>query len=230
MRETVNCRFTDAGHPGSWLHVDRDVVWGCVRHMVEAREWTEEFVAELYELNRYLVFRNLPTETGRVGGRADADVVAFRRREEEVEVCDVEVGTYYSGASAVARDLGLRFSRTRKGHVLDAVCCSIDPQKALAVRYRPIFVDASWSAGQFSELKGLLNDQGILAQKLEGLIQRAPYDVRRWQQLSTTQKGTQPQLPRSFKSLRIIQAAHWVWGWEKGWDAQIPDPGEPPFP
>jgi hypothetical protein len=197
--------------------------------VTEAREWTEEFVAELYEVNRYLVFRNLPTETGAAGGRADADVVGFRRRADTLEICDVEVGTYYDSARAIAADIAARFNDARKDHVLKAIRTAVDPGGVLGSRYTPVFVDASWSDRQFPGLKSMLRARGILGQSLEQLIDRAPVDIRRWQRQSATPKGTEPQLPRSFKILRILEAAHWTWKWERGWDADLPEPAEPPF-
>lgn len=199
--------------------------------MAEAREWTEEFVAELYEINRYIVFRNLSTGTGSTGGRADADVAAFRRRGDSVEVCDIEVGTYYESAKSITGELVARFTDERKRYVLDAVRCAIDPENSLKARYVRVFVDASWATNQqFAKLKNSLESKGILCQSIEQLIDRAPADIRRWQQASMTPKGTEPQLPRSFKILQIIEVAHWVWKWERGWDKNLATPTEPPLP
>ena len=180
--------------------------------MAEAPEWTEELVAQYHEIQGFLVLRNLPTTTGEGGGRSQADLVAFRPSKGRFKVFDIEVGTYYESTETTVNWIVDKFSSARRDLVTRAVKGLTGLKDSESIDYEPLFVDASWPTDRaLKAKKALLAKRGILMRTLEDVIRDIPPQIRAWQAAAVTKKGTRPAIPRSYRSLKIVEACHWTW-------------------
>ncbi len=180
--------------------------------MTEAREWTEELVAQYYEIQGYLVLRNIPTSTGKGGGRAEADVLAFKREGEVPVIRDVEVGTYYESAATIAKKLRKKFTQVRQGIVLDTVRSHMGLPANARLSYQPYYVDAAGLGEQaFAELQAETKPDGVLVSTLWDIIEDIPEKIEDWSKGRETEKGTKPLLPRSYDLLKVVEACYETW-------------------
>ena len=198
--------------------------------MTKAREWTEELVAQYFEIQGFLVLPNLPTVTGKRGGRAEADVVAFRQdapiaslwsKGMKVEaagpqhapvVHDIEVGTYYESASSIADTLCEKFTDKRREIVLGAIRKHLGLQAKGRLFYQPSYVDAAWlSEKVIAALRMADRQRAIHVTTIEEVIKDVPRAIEEWSKRSETEKGTMPQLPRAYDLLKVAEACYWVW-------------------
>ena len=180
--------------------------------MTEAREWTEEFVAQYYEIQGYLVLRDVPTATGRGGGRGDADVLAFKIDNRAPVLRHIEVGTYYESASTIAAKLRKKFGKGQRLEAQRLVCEHLGLRANARLEYLPRFIDAAGLSDKLMvDIKSRLRPQGVEVTDLWTLIADIPPQIKAWQARGTTDKGVRPMLPRSYDLLNVVQACHWVW-------------------
>lgn len=180
--------------------------------MSEAQEWTEELVAEYYELQGYIVLRNLPTFTGKGGGRSEADVIAFRQKDGRLEIWDIEVGTYYEKNSNIVAKMRKKFSEKREKIVPDFIGNRTGLKKKLPVNYKRLFVDSSWPKEEkFKNLKEALKRYRIETTTLENVVAAIPNAIEVWKLNNMTEKGSRPALPKTLKYMKIVEECSYVW-------------------
>lgn len=180
--------------------------------MTEAREWTEELVAQYYEIQGYLVLRDVPTTTGQGGGRADADVLAFKIDKGTPVLRHVEVGTYYESASTIVGKLKKKFGKGQRLKVQTLVRKYLGLRTNARLEYSSQFVDAGGLSEEIlTEIRQKLSTQGVEITDIWTLIEDIPHQIEAWQERETTDKGTPPMLPRSYDLLNVVLASQWVW-------------------
>ena len=179
--------------------------------MTATREWTEELVAQYYELQEYIVLRNVPTTTGSGGGRYEADVVAFRTSGTGVELLDIEIGTYYESAKEIAKKLKRKFTDSRRAALLNQVKKRLGTTKR-GVTYQSVFVDAAWLTDKvLAEVREQLTSDGIEVRTLQSIVKDIPQKVDAWRESNKTERGTPPSVPRSLDLIHLTHLCSWVW-------------------
>lgn len=188
--------------------------------MADASEWTEELVAEYFELRGYAVVRDLPTTTGSRGGRSDADVIAFKSgamggRPGKLTVVDAEAGTSYRAAVDIAQSMRTKFSPERKRLVLKHVS-SVSGQPTGEMTYRRMYFDFAWMSEK-GALVELARELGSAVQVIgiEQLVNAIAAGIVEWKLANVTAKGNRPSLPERFPALQIVLACMYCWGPDK---------------
>ncbi len=184
--------------------------------MADALEWTEELVAEYFELRGFVVIRDLPSTTAPRGGRSDADVVAFKRQEPRragrtLKVVDAEVGTAYLSAEAIAGKLEKKFSKARQRMILSTVSKATG-QSANRMCYRKFYFDFGWlsEGGVLAELRDRLGGR-VKVVGTKQLINASARAIDDWKRDNPTPKGGEPSLPERFPSLQVVLACRYSW-------------------
>lgn len=176
--------------------------------MTEAREWSEELVAECLELDGYLVLRNVPTTTAKGGGRNEADLVAFRRSPkngDHTELLDIEVGAYADSKAEQAGRIARKFSRDRRRFLLNLLRARWGLRRT---QYERLFVVVYWpsKASTLERDRKLLEKSGIGVVGLNTIIAAALSKIR----------NEEYELPRSARLLKVVQHVDWTIESEQG--------------
>jgi len=123
------------------------------------RNWSEELIAEWYELKGYLVETGVPLLSGSKGGRAEIDIIAVNANE----ICHVEVGVLGGNPKSNLNIIKKKFSPERRKAVEAYIKNKLNLSNA---KYSCRYI-ASWVSK--NSLK-LLRQEGFHVDRLENVI------------------------------------------------------------
>jgi len=123
------------------------------------RNWSEELIAEWYELKGYFVKTGVPLLSGRKGGRAEIDIIAVKADE----ICHIEVGVLGDNPENNLKTMRKKFSPERRRAIEKHIQKKLNLSNA---KYSCRYI-ASWVSQKSLDL---LRKEGYCVDRLENVI------------------------------------------------------------